>query len=335
MQTNWQRYAYGPVLVSVLACSEQGGGVPAGSAGGPADPPHAGESITVASPALDTVAADGVSGALMPGGFLADAGDGHRNLILLNWQIPPGREQYLCGRVTVPEDTYIHGFFPLSPRGTHHIALTVVSKPNGPDGVVECDISEVGPRNVFGGAVGTGGGILPDGLAMKLDRGSQIIFNLHLFNVSDAPLSGLSGTRVELTTPDKVKVLADGVAAGPLKLTVPPGRSVQTGVCTVDHDYTVFSVMPHMHQMGAYMRVVAHRAQGGDVVLHDGPFDFDNQLSHKLDPLDLKKGDSVSIECTYANTTGRTLHFGESSNDEMCIAGLARYPAGGKQACPY
>lgn len=289
---------------------------------------------SVPAAALESVAADGVSGAMVPSTFLSDAGESEQNLLRVDWEIPAGREQYLCARMTVPEDTYLSGFFPLSPAGTHHTALTVREAPDAPDGVTECDLSEVAPRNVSGSGVGTMGGSLPSGIAMKLARGSQLLLNLHLFNFNDAPLRGRSGTRVLTTTAANVTSLADGVAVGPLKLMVPPGRSIVRGVCTVDHDYTIFSVLPHMHQMGAHLKVVAHRS-AGDVLIHDGPYDFENQIATRLDPIALVEGDTIEIECTYENTTGQTLHFGESSNDEMCIAGLARFPAGGKDACPY
>lgn len=284
---------------------------------------------------LDIVAADGVSGGLTQVGFLSDLGEGRRNLIQVDWEIPAGTEQYLCGRSTVTDDAYLSAFYPLSPAGTHHTALTVDDRPELPDGVTECDVSEVGTRNVFGTGVGSLGGALPQGIAMKLERDTQLLLNLHLFNFTDAPLRGRSGTLAATTSAAGVRALADGLAAGPLKLSVPPGRSVVNGVCTVDRDYTVFSVLPHMHQVGVHMKVVARRALGADVLLHDGPYDFEHQISYGFDPLELKVGDSIAVECTYDNTTGVTKHFGESSNDEMCIAGLARYPAGGKSACPF
>jgi hypothetical protein len=200
--------------------------------------------------------------------------------------------------------------------------------------VSECDLSVVGPQTLGGSASGTPGGPLPAGVAMKFARGSQILLNLHLLNANEQPITGRSGAQVVTTQADAVKTLADGLAAGPIKLTIPRGRSVQTGVCTVDHDYTVFSVLPHMHQTGVHMKVVAHHA-GADVLLHDGPFDFYDQLAYQVTPLALNKGDSITLECTYENTTAEVLHFGESSHDEMCIAGLTRYPAGGASACAH
>jgi hypothetical protein len=42
--------------------------------------------------------------------------------------------------------------------------------------------------------------------------------------------------------------------------------------------------------------------------------------------LKLKAGDTVDVECTYNNTTDRTVAFGESSLDEMCFIGLYKFP---------
>jgi hypothetical protein len=68
-------------------------------------------------------------------------------------------------------------------------------------------------------------------------------------------------------------------------------------------------------------------------VLYDGPYSFDDQQGYPLDSLQFKAGDTVDVACTYENTTGKTLHLGLSSNDEMCQAGLGRFPAGGPSLC--
>jgi hypothetical protein len=317
--------------VSACAADDLGENLGAPVAGAPAaaTPPSAAEGLT-----LSAVAAHGVTGTMVATPLLADVGAGRQHLIGVDWEIPGGAEQYLCARLVLPDDLYISEFYPLNPAGTHHTALTLREQPNAADGVSECDLSEVGNQNLGGSAAGTIGGQLPPGVAMKFARGSQLLLNLHLVNVHEHAIRGMSGAQVVSTVVEAVSVLADGVAAGPLKMTVPVGRSVVRSVCTVDHDYTVFSILPHMHQMGVHMKVVARQA-GVDVLLHDAPFDFNEQTAHSLTPLSLKQGDTITVDCTYENTTAHVLHFGESTYDEMCIAGLARYPAGGKSACPY
>ena len=70
--------------------------------------------------------------------------------------------------------------------------------------------------------------------------------------------------------------------------------------------------------------VAASRA----VVVYDEPYDFDLQVHSAFDPaIELKQGDTITIECTFDNPTNETIGFGESTNDEMCLAGLFVYPA--------
>jgi hypothetical protein len=59
-------------------------------------------------------------------------------------------------------------------------------------------------------------------------------------------------------------------------------------------------------------------------------------LTYPIDPpLKMAAGDTIEVACTFDNTTGEELHFGESSKDEMCIAALARFPAGGLSTCSF
>jgi hypothetical protein len=41
----------------------------------------------------------------------------------------------------------------------------------------------------------------------------------------------------------------------------------------------------------------------------------------------------VKTECTYDNTTGKTVTFGESSDTEMCFSIIYRYPSTGRISC--
>ena len=144
-------------------------------AAGAGSQPLAAGSPAPATIMLAAVDARGVKGSLAPDGLLSDAGDGRQHLIDVDWEIPPGTEQYLCARRVMPDDVYVSAYYPLNPPGTHHTALTVLDKPNARDGVTECDISEVGPHSVGGSASGTMGGPLPDGVALTFARGSQLL----------------------------------------------------------------------------------------------------------------------------------------------------------------
>jgi hypothetical protein len=249
-------------------------------------------------------------------------------LIEGEWELGAGEEGYRCVRFTATEDMYIKEFQPIAPLGTHHTLLSVNETPTGPDGVAPCTAGDNGHTTLLGSGVGENysSGPLPDGVAYKVAKGWQLNLNLHLFNVSDAVLKGKSGTRVRTTSADKVSQFAETILAGPVQLSIPMGKSTSTGKCTIKSDTTVFAVSPHMHQLGVQLKAVANRASGESVTLYDGPYDFYEQRQFSANQLKLKAGDTISVDCTYLNTTQKTVMFGQSSLDEMCFIGLYRYP---------
>jgi len=259
-----------------------------------------------------------------------------RTLVDGAWELAGGEEGYRCARLTATEDLYIKEFQPIAPLGTHHTLLSVNEEPTGPDGIEGCGPNDNGHVTLLGSGVGEdySSGPLPDGVAYKIPKGSQVNLNLHLFNVQDAALTGKSGVKIRTTTADKVREFAQVTLAGPVQLSIPKGESTSKGTCTLTNDATVFAVSPHMHQLGTHLKAVAKRAQGEPVTLFDGPYDFNEQRQYPADMLKLSAGDTVDVECTYNNTTDQTVMFGNSSLEEMCFVGLYRFPlAEGSLVC--
>lgn len=251
-----------------------------------------------------------------------------RTLVDGAWELAGGQEGYRCARLTATEDLYIKEFQPIAPLGTHHTLLSINEEPTGPDGIEECGPNDNGHVTLLGSGVGEdySSGPLPEGVAYKIPKGSQVNLNLHLFNVQDSALEGLSGVKIRTTTADKVKELAQVTLAGPVQLSIPMGESTSKGTCTLMNDATIFAVSPHMHQLGTHIKAVAKRAKGEAVTLYDGPYDFNEQRQYSAEMLKLSAGDTVEVECTYNNTTDQTVMFGNSSLEEMCFVGLYRFP---------
>jgi hypothetical protein len=241
--------------------------------------------------------------------------------------MPPGTEGYVCVRKTVDEDLYVNGFEAIIPAGTHHTLLTM-GTPNGPDGVSECTAADNQMRSVFGSGLGTDPLNFPPGLAVKIPKGTQLLLNLHLFDTGMDPISGTSGTRVRTIPKSEVTNVAEGILAGAVAISVPPGETKTTiGHCTMTSDVTIFAVAPHMHKLGIHEKVVAEATS--ETVLLDADYSFDEQSYRLIDPIVLQKGDKIRVECTHRNTTDKLVTFGESTLTEMCFAGLYRYPADG------
>lgn len=258
--------------------------------------------------------------------FLSETGDGWRSLVTGDWVLPMGSEGYTCVRYTLPEAVSFKAIKPVSPPGTHHTVLTYDEVPQTEDGTTPCDAFANGARILASTGVGTEATApLPDGVVYRLPKGSQLLLNLHLFNATDAELTGRTGVLVQLAQPDE-RIEAENVLAGPVQLMIPPGRVVQRGGCTFTGDSTLVEIFPHMHQVGRHIRVTVETA-GAEQVIHDAAYDFEYQAFYPVGPIAMRAGDRVNVECTYDNDTGRTISWGDSSEAEMCFVGLVRYPA--------
>lgn len=86
----------------------------------------------------------------------------------------------------------------------------------------------------------------------------------------------------------------------------------------------MFAVFPHMHRLGTAMTV---RSAAGPVL--DLPaWDFGDQgMVPVSSGTRIPANAPIQTSCAYDNTTDATVRFGQSTNDEMCIAVLYYWPA--------
>jgi hypothetical protein len=256
--------------------------------------------------------------------------EGWETLIESSWTLAPG-ETYMCERLTVTEDVWIRAFRATAPLGSHHTVLTV-GDPQGADGPFACGAGTNQPAMVYGAAVGTNDIEMPEGVAVKVPAGKQLLLNLHLYNTQPGTdLTGTSQVLIERVPEDEVAgiIEAEIVLMGPVNFSIPAGKGQEvTGGCTMSEPATLFMVNPHMHQLGVHALVNARRA-AGDVEMHDGPYSFNEQRYYELPSIEMAANDRVEIVCTYDNDTGGPVPFGDSSDDEMCFASTYRYPAVG------
>ena len=249
-----------------------------------------------------------------------------QSLVDTGWALDGGREGYHCALTTVQQDMWVAAFRALSPEGTHHTVVSI-SDSTEPDGDFPCDAGRLSDEMIFASGVGTDDLVLPEGVAFKIPKGKRVLLNLHLYNTSGGEITGVSGTQVKVIDAADVKQEAEVIFAGSVLIAVPPLQDGgSTGTCTFNQDATVMSVWPHMHQYGTHMQVT-HEASDGEHVLHDGPFHFEEQVNYPIAPQQVKAGEAVRVDCSYENPTSSTLSFGDSSDQEMCFAGLYRYPA--------
>lgn len=273
--------------------------------------------------------ADAPTGADAPS---PDAGlVGFTELIGRDWAIDPGQtDVYKCVRVTVPEDVYIQQFAVAAPLGTHHTVLTISS--GGADGEYDCNAGSLDYQMLFASGVGTDTLAFPDGVAIKVAAGSHLNLNLHLFDATDAVLSGHTAILVKAIPAAQVQQQAEMVFAGTFDIDVPSDGQPHTaqGGCTLPASSKVVALWPHMHQTATHQQVVYTPVGGSPVTVLDDDYAFSEQRNYpQAAPIDMAAGARLDVTCTYVNDTGTGKTFGESSNSEMCFTGIYRYPATG------
>ena len=271
----------------------------------------------------------------MPDAFVPPSG--YTRLIGRTWTLPTGAHDiYKCVRVTINEDMYITNIMAQAPTGTHHTVLSIAGAngTSGPDGEQDCNVGTLGMEMLYASGVGTSPLDFPDGVGIKVSKGQQIHLNLHLYNASDEGISGESAIFVKAqSTPPPT--LAEMIFAGRINFSVPanpiedPMRQYPvTGGCDVQTPYTLFAVWPHMHKLAVHQKVELLRGDEEPMILHDKDYTFLEQSYYLKSPeVQVQAGDKIQVTCDYVNTTGHLVTFGDSSDQEMCFAGLYRYPA--------
>jgi len=253
---------------------------------------------------------------------------GRFELVSGDWEIGPGAERYRCIRRTLDRPVYIKELIPIDPEGTHHAVVTYMEDSSIPDENIPCSVANHYPRMVYGSGVGTQPFVLPEGTAIPLPAGAQILVNLHLFNAGTDTLRGHSGLEVITVPESEVIHEAGSVLAGDEFFEIPPMASDHwiTGGCTMEEETTVFALFPHMHSFGDFQRVYT-QTDAGEQLIYENTFSFDEQRYYPIEPVVLQPGDRLRVDCRYQNPTSSPVRWGDSSLTEMCYSGLLFYPA--------
>ncbi len=243
----------------------------------------------------------------------------------VDWTVAAGRERFICGITTVSDDVFVRRLEPIGSPGSHHVLATLAV--GGEDGSFDCTAGTLSDSLLFASGVNSGPLELPEGVAMAVPAGTRVLTNAHVLNLTNAPLSGTSGVRAETVPADDVLVEAEMILAGTTRFSLPAHmESSASGRCRFREDATVTHLWPHMHLLGVHMRVTHHGRDGARILL-DTPFQFDAQGHHRVGPVEVLAGDSLEVTCTWNNGSGQVVGFGDSTLDEMCFAGVVRFPA--------
>lgn len=160
----------------------------------------------------------------------------------------------------------------------------------------------------------------PEGMALLLPAGASLDLNSHYVNKTDAVTKGEA--QLNLYTVDKARVtqVVQTLDLGNSNLNLPAGqRTTVTKSFTVNKPRKILTLTSHMHKLGEkFVIKIKGGTRDGEVVYTSTDWEHPDIVTFK-NPIDLKAGEGLTSEITYNNTTGKTVNFGLTSEDEMGI----------------
>jgi len=209
----------------------------------------------------------------------------------------------------------------------------------------ELDAKDPGPGYRTGGGIGfaSAGQIggwapgnvarrWPDGIAMPVPAGSDVVIQVH-YNLNGKPETDRTQVGLYFAKGPVDKRARLFPLTG--RVNIPAGDADHrvTSSMPVPSDVTLRSVMPHMHLLGREMKIFATLPNGKELPLvHVPEWDFNWQMSYVFkQPVKLPRGSKVSLEARYDNSTDnprnpnsppKNVRWGEQTTDEMCLAYL-------------
>jgi hypothetical protein len=247
-----------------------------------------------------------------------------------------GKDDYHC-MVLDPQqadDVQVVGYevTPGQPSMVHHVLLYAVDRKealaNDPDGTGWTCFGGPGvggsPKTIGAWAPGTPVQTMPAGTGLPLLQSEVIVMQVH-YNFHNVPGEAPPDqTLVELQFADTPVAPAQMMPLFNSSFSIPPGAVGHTD--SVDRSVPVpvrlFGLLPHMHQLG---RRITLQSDALGCLIDIPAWDFHwQQFYFYRDhaPVLVPGNSSVTLSCTWDNPTAETVHWGESTADEMCLAFL-------------
>jgi hypothetical protein len=211
----------------------------------------------------------------------------------------------------------------------HHVILYVATKANAQSK----DDSEAGlgwtcyggpgtsSSKMLGGWVpGSGATRFPEGTGIRLKVGEVLVMQIHYNTSQRLPQADRTVAKLQYS-PQPVPALASFVAVANGNFSIPPRTtdySATASITVPNNTIQVYGVLPHMHTLGKSIRV--ENVTSGQCLMNIPRWDFHwQQLYFFTQPVRPGALSRLRLTCTWDNYTDRTITWGESTTDEMCI----------------
>ncbi len=163
----------------------------------------------------------------------------------------------------------------------------------------------------------------PPGVAVRLEPHAIIYPNLHFHNYTEAPITAQAVFNLIPARPGRVKHHAQAFTVGSRDISIPArGTASLTGEWHTPVDIHLVQISTHQHRRGTRMSVHQIDANGNDVgELVTSPDWEHPRVNWFTLAKPLHAGDGVRFTCEWSNPDDHPVHFGVTTEDEMCFVG--------------
>ena len=257
--------------------------------------------------------------------------------------VPPGVDREGCEVATTPNDRPmdVAAFELKTTPGTHHFVvweyLGADRNPadfwNGIAYVPGC--TGLGPQNgannanLFGMLSGRSKFRFPAGVAVRLEPHAIVYPNLHFHNYGTEPVPGEAVFNFIPARKGTIKHHAQAFTAGTIQIDVPPnGSAALTGEWHTNAPINFVQLSTHQHHRGTGVTVNHVDASGNDMGQLVITTNWEHPTVRWFDAgtMRLEAGEGLRFTCAWANPDDHAVHFGVTTEDEMCFVTGYFYP---------
>ena len=183
---------------------------------------------------------------------------------------------------------------------------------------------------------------LPPGVGYTLAANQMIKLEHHYINETDSPQMAMATTTFYADDGSDIQYEASLLFTGSPDINIPAGSSAtlhEFFTVPTYEDFSqskIFAITGHEHHLGTGVEVNLAPKPTGPMtpVYNPNPFTWASPATQGQDPFfGIPSGGGFDFTCTWDNTTGSAVTFGESATDEMCFFWLYYYPSQGSKVC--
>lgn len=253
-------------------------------------------------------------------------------------EIEPGEDLEFCEVGRLPGDsdtTYIVQSFEFgNETNSHHLIVSAAVAGSPAEAKLEAlgvgnKVPCFSAENAFGSESFTSVGgsqqpyvevVMPERVGREFHGGQLVVFDYHYLNTRDESIQARSAVNFHLTDADSIDHIAKGFSFSNYTIVTPPGEQGSfTGECHFLDDVMLGDITRHTHRWGTDFAVwFSGGARDGEPIWTSR--DWQHETFYRFDsPILMKAGEGLRFRCDYWNDTERSLRYGLSATDEMCI----------------